>query len=49
MHIIFQPHHIPFDEFLSKPDWAQVLMLESMKIQLIAEQKARDGTEEGGE
>ena len=49
MHIIFQRHHIPFDEFLSKPDWAQVLMLESMKIQLIAEQKARDGTEEGGE
>ena len=47
--IIFQRHHIPFDEFLSKPDWAQVLMLESMKIQLIAEQKARDGTEEGGE
>ena len=49
MHIIFQRHHIPFDEFLSKPDWAQVLMLESMKIQLIAEQKAKDGTEEGGE
>ena len=49
MHIIFQRHHIPFDEILNKPEWAQVLMLESMKIQLAAEKKAKDGAGEGGE
>lgn len=39
LHIIFQRHHIPFDEVLSKPKWAQVLMLESMQIQLKEEEK----------
>lgn len=39
-----------------KPKWVQAFLLESMKIQLKAEQKKRDGTEgvddedeEGGE
>jgi hypothetical protein len=49
MHIIFQRHHIPFDEFMKKPKWAQVMMLESMKIQLQAEKKQPDEAEEGGE
>lgn len=56
MHIIFQRHHIPPDDFLLKPKWVQAFCLESMKIQLKAEQKRRDGTadiddeeEEGGE
>lgn len=55
IHIIFQRHHIAPDDFLNKPKWAQAYMLESMKIQLKAEQKRRDGTteiedeEEGGE
>ena len=51
LHIIFQRHHIPFDEVLSK----QVLMLESMQIQLKEEEKQRKKRqgiiedEEGGE
>lgn len=55
MHIIFQRHHLPPDDFLLKPQWAQAFMLESMKIQLRAEEKRREGTEgiedeeEGGE
>lgn len=55
LHIIFQRHHIPFDEVLSKPKWAQALMLESMQIQLKAEDKCRKEkqgiveNEEGGE
>ena len=55
LHIIFQRHHIPFDEVLSKPKWAQVLILESMQIQLKEEErqrKKRQGIiedEEGGE
>lgn len=55
LHIIFQRHHIPFDEVLNKPKWAQVLMLESMKIQLKGEEKRRKEKqgiiedEEGGE
>lgn len=55
LHIIFQRHHIPFDEVLSKPKWAQVLMLESMQIQLKEEEKQRKKRqgiiedEEGGE
>ncbi len=55
MHIIFQRHHLPPDDFLLKPKWAQAFMLESMKIQLRAEEKRREGTEgiedeeEGGE
>jgi hypothetical protein len=48
MHIIFQRHHIPFDEFLDKPKWAQVMMLESMKIQLMAEKGRTEETGEGG-
>ena len=55
LHIIFQRHHSPFDEVLSKPKWAQVLMLESMQIQLKEEEKQRKKKqgiiedEEGGE
>ena len=55
MHIIFQRHHLPPDDFLLKPKWAQAFMLESMRIQLRAEEKRREGTEgiedeeEGGE
>lgn len=55
LHIIFQRHHIPFDEVLNKPKWAQVLMLESMQIQLKEEEKQRKKRqgiiedEEGGE
>ena len=41
MHIIFQRHHIPPDEFLSKPQWAQLFMLESMKVTLEAEHPDR--------
>lgn len=50
LHIIFQRHHIPPDEFFAKPKGVQAFMLESMKIQLRAEQRSRNGaTEEGGE
>lgn len=41
MHIIFQRHHIPPDEFLNKPSWAQEFMLQSMQITLEAEEKQR--------
>lgn len=42
LHIIFQRHHIPPDEFLGKPKWVQAFLLESMKVQIKAERKARD-------
>ena len=42
MHIIFQRHHIAPDEFLKKDRWVQVFMLESMKIQIKNELKARN-------
>ncbi len=41
MHIIFQRHHIPPDEFLDKPEWAQEFMMESMKLVLKQEEERR--------
>lgn len=52
LHIIFQRHHIPPDEFFEKPAGVQAFMLESMKAQLKAEHDRRNKTnetEEGGE
>ena len=52
LHIIFQRHHISLDDFFSRSRGDQAFMLESMKIQLKAEKKQRDGTadeKEGGE
>lgn len=45
MHIIFQRHHIPPDEFLNKPQWAQEFMLQSMQIVLEAEEEKRNSRE----
>jgi hypothetical protein len=42
MHLIFQRHHIPPDDFLSKPKWAQAFMLESMRTQLKIEHEQRE-------
>ena len=39
--MIFQRHHIAPDDFIAKSPGAQAFMLESMKIQLKAEEKAR--------
>lgn len=45
MHIIFQRHHIPPDDFLDKPEWAQEFMLQSMRMVLDAEEKRRQERE----
>lgn len=42
MHLIFQRHHIPPDDFLSKPKWVQAFMLESMRTQLKIEHEQRE-------
>lgn len=49
LHIIFQRHHISLDDFMSRSKGDQAFMLESMKIQLQAEQNRRQEKEEGGE
>lgn len=52
LHIIFQRHHIPPDEFFAKSAGVQAFMLASMEVQLKVEQDRRNKvntTEEGGE
>lgn len=48
LHIIFQRHHISLDDFFARSKGDQAFMLESMKIQLDAEKRRRDGIEEEG-
>lgn len=51
LHIIFQRHHISLDDFFARSKGDQAFMLESMKIQMKAEKRQRDGEadeEEGG-
>ena len=43
LHVIFQRHHIPPDEFMRKDKASRAFMLASMKIQLETEAERRQG------
>lgn len=42
MHVIFQRHHIPPDDFLRKSKGTQAFMIASMALELKAEGKLED-------
>ena len=47
LHVIFQRHHIPPDDFMAKAPGVRAFILASMMIQLKAERKGRGGEDDG--